>query len=251
MSTPSEDADRDRRQRLFALLGGAALLAAILVVVLIVVSQDDDGAGGTEPAAALEDVPEDGIALGDPDAPVTIVEFADAQCPFCAEYTTDVLPELVDEYVATGEVRMELRLLNFIGDDSRRLANAANAAGEQDGMWRFMDLAFARQGAENSGYADLAFIEKLAVDAGLEAGADPDGGELPGGGRALGRGEGAGRRRGNQLNPELPDRADRRRARAAGRSTSLDADAFRGPIDDALAAADGGSGSAPASSPGY
>ena len=46
MSMPSEDADRDRRQRLFALLGGAALLAAILVVVLIVVSQDDDGGGG-------------------------------------------------------------------------------------------------------------------------------------------------------------------------------------------------------------
>ena len=181
---------------------------------------------------------------------MTIVEFADAQCPFCAEYTTDVLPELVDEYVATGDVRMELRLLNFIGDDSRRLANAANAAGEQDGMWRFMDLAFARQGAENSGYADLAFIEKLAVDSGLKPEPILTAANFP--------------------EEDEPSVEARELAGDAGISStpsfligptdgeleplnveSLDADAFRGPIDDALAAADGDSGSAPASSPGY
>lgn len=251
MSTSRSDADAARRQRLFALLGGAALLAAVLVVVLIVVSQGgDDTEDRAEPVAALEDVPEDGIVLGDPEAPVTMVEFADPQCPFCAEFATAVLPELVDEYVASGEVRMELRLVNFIGDDSRRLANAAHAAGEQDGMWRFMDLAFARQGAENSGYAELAFIEKLAVDAGLRPEPILTAANFP--------------------EPDEPSEEARRLAGEAGVNStpsfligpsdgelealefdSLDADSFRGPIDDAVAAAGGGDTAVAPSSPGY
>lgn len=159
-----------RRQRLAAFLGTAALVAVIAVVVLVVAGQDD-GEGGSadaERAAALDGVPQDGIELGVPDAPVTLVEFADPQCPYCAEFSTEVLPQLVEEYVATGQLRMEMRLLNFIGEDSRRLANAAHAAGEQDGLWTFMDLAYARQGAENSGYAELGFIEDVASDAGLD-----------------------------------------------------------------------------------
>jgi len=160
---------RSDRQRLFALLGGAALLAAIVVVVLIVVSQGgDDADADAGPSRELADLSERGITLGDEDAPVTLVEFADPQCPFCAEYTTEVQPDLVEKYVSAGDVRMELRLLDFIGPDSTRLANAAYAASEQDGLWAFTDLAYARQGTENSGYADDAFIESAAADAGLD-----------------------------------------------------------------------------------
>ena len=111
---------------------------------------------------------ERGITLGDPDAPFTLVEFADLQCPFCAQYTTEVQPDLVEKYVRTGDLKVELRLLTFIGPDSARLANAAYAASEQDGLWAFTDLAYARQGAENAGYADDAFIESAATDAGLD-----------------------------------------------------------------------------------
>jgi protein-disulfide isomerase len=164
-------ADDARRRRLLALLGGAALLAAIVVVVLVVVSQGgDEGDSDAGPSRELADVSERGITLGDPDAPVTLVEFADPQCPFCAEYTTEVQPDLVEKYVSSGEVKMELRLLDFIGPDSTRLAHAAYAASEQDGLWAFTDLAYARQGPENSGYADDAFIESAATDAGLDAG---------------------------------------------------------------------------------
>ena len=123
----SPDAETARRQRLFALLGGAALFAAIVVVVLIVVSQGGDDSDSEASAPAdLTGVTEKGIALGDPDAPVTMVEFADPQCPYCAQYTTEVLPDLIERYVRSGDVRMELRLLTFIGPDgdSLRLANA-------------------------------------------------------------------------------------------------------------------------------
>ena len=182
MSPPSQaDAAAARRQRLFALLGGAALLAAVIVVILIVVSRGgDDSDADAGPSTDLAEVTERGITLGDPDAPVTLVEFADAQCPYCAAYTTDVQPDLVEKYVSSGDVKVELRFLTFIGPDSLRLANAAYAASLQDGLWAFADLAYARQGAENSGYADDAFIESVASDAGLDpapivaAAEDPD-----------------------------------------------------------------------------
>ena len=108
-----------------------------------------------------------------PDAPVTLVEFADLQCPFCAEYERNVFPELLDRYVKTGKVRLELHLLRFLGPDSDRLARVAAAASKQDRMWQFTTLAFARQGTENSGYATAAFINGLVADAGLKS---PDAG---------------------------------------------------------------------------
>ena len=92
---------------------------------------------------------------------MTIVEFADLQCPFCAEYHRNVFPSILDRYVRTGKVRLELRLLRFIGPDSDRLARVAVAAAAQNRMWQFAGLAYDRQGQENSGYATNSFINKL------------------------------------------------------------------------------------------
>ena len=166
-----EAAGKARRQRIWAIVGGSVLLAAVVVVALILLSSSDsDNGGSTGDAAVFEGVPQRGIALGDPDAPVTMVEFADMQCPFCRDYTQDVLPDLVEKYVKSGDLRMELNLLTFIGPDSESLARAAYAASEEDGMWQFTDIAYARQGTENSGFADQAFIDSVSEAAGL----DPD-----------------------------------------------------------------------------
>jgi protein-disulfide isomerase len=139
-------------------------------------SSDRTGAGADGPAATLRGVPQHGIALGSADAPVTMVEFADLQCPFCREYHEQVFPALLERYVETGKVRLELRLLRFIGRDSDRLARTAASAGVQNRMWQVAGLAYARQGSENSGYADDAFLRELIADAGLDA-VDADTGE--------------------------------------------------------------------------
>jgi protein-disulfide isomerase len=170
LAAEQEEAEKQRRQRIWALAGGAVLLAAIVVVVLILVSaggSTDEEASGE--VALFDGIPQQGIALGEPDAPVTLVEFADPQCPFCKEYTADVLPGLVVDYVAGGDLRMELQLLTFIGPDSEAIARAGLAAGEQDRLWQFMDVAYARQGVENSGYADEEFIDGVAEAAGVDA----------------------------------------------------------------------------------
>jgi protein-disulfide isomerase len=81
-------------------------------------------------------------------APATLTEFADLHCPFCADYARDVLPAVVDRYVRTGRLRLELQLLAFLGDDSLRGGRMAAAAARQDrllhaGTW----LASARRDA--------------------------------------------------------------------------------------------------------
>jgi protein-disulfide isomerase len=119
-------------------------------------------------AVNLAGIPQSGISLGEPDAPVTIVEFSDLQCPFCREYHERAFPVLLDRYVRTGKVRMELNLLRFIGSDSDRLARTAAGAAAKDRMWNVVQLAYARQGAENSGYADDQFLTRLVADSGLE-----------------------------------------------------------------------------------
>ena len=160
-----------------AMIMRLSVLAAVAVVaVLAAVAVGGSGAGGTSKgrggsAPALRGIPQSGLVLGSPDAPLTMVEFADLQCPFCAEYQARVFPELLDRYVRTGKLRIELRLLRFIGPDSDRLARAAYAAAAQNRMWQLVELAYARQGRENSGYATNAFIKSLLADAGVR-GAD-------------------------------------------------------------------------------
>jgi protein-disulfide isomerase len=155
-------------------LGLLAGLAVIVVLVAVVVAGSGGGSSSqksTTPAAAesaLKGIPQSGIALGSAKAPVTMVEFADLQCSFCAQYQRDVFPTLLNRYIRTGKLRVELHLLRFIGPDSDRLARVAAAASEQNRMFQFVDLAYARQGAENSGYATQQFIDKLAADAGLQ-----------------------------------------------------------------------------------
>ena len=160
--------------RRLLLLGGAVLAAVLVVAVAIVISQggeDEPAAGGGSAPAGdrsadvgplFEGIPQDGVALGRPDAPATLTEFADLQCPFCAEFAREALPAVIERYVRTGRVRLELRLLTFIGPDSVRGAQLAAAAGLQDRMWQFSELFFENQGAENSGYATDAFLRRLA-----------------------------------------------------------------------------------------
>ena len=90
--------------------------------------------------------------LGRPDAPVTLVEYGDLQCPYCSAWTHEALPVLVDEYVRPGKLRIEFRGMAFIGPESETGLRAALAAGEQDKLWHVVDLLYRNQGHENSGW---------------------------------------------------------------------------------------------------
>jgi protein-disulfide isomerase len=167
------------RKRRLLQLGGLLAAAAVVVVVAVLVSsggpkkQGSNSAGGlqgvAETRALLAGIPQKGITLGDPKAPVTIAEFADPQCPFCKDYTLDEMPALVKQYVRTGKAKMELRYLTFIGPDSLTAARVLEAAGLQDKLWNASDLLYRNQGQENSGYITDAFLQQVLK----AAGADP------------------------------------------------------------------------------
>ncbi|MBN1527952.1 MAG: thioredoxin domain-containing protein [Thermoleophilaceae bacterium] len=170
----------DRRRRRLILLIASAVAAVAVVGVLIAVSQgggdDESGLGGGESIIGVKDVaqrfrgiPQEGARLGDPDAPATMLEFVDMQCPFCAEYTRDALPTVIDRYVRTGKINIELRPISIIGPDSSTAAAGAAAAAERNRMWQFVDLFYLNQGQENGGYVTDDFLRQIARGSGVPA----------------------------------------------------------------------------------
>ncbi len=88
----------------------------------------------------------DDAAKGSEDAPVTIVEFSDYQCPFCGRFYEQTLPLIEEEYVSTGKVRMVYRdfPLGF-HEEAQGAAEAAECADEQGMYWEFHDVLFENQ----------------------------------------------------------------------------------------------------------
>jgi protein-disulfide isomerase len=152
-------------------LGGAALLAASLIVTSVLVTRDGGtktiafGAtlpGAGEVVAELRGIPQQRFVLGRADAPVTLVEYADMQCPFCAQWAIEVFPELVRDYVRTGKLRIEWRGIAFIGQDSEDALRAVDAAALQNRLWHTAEIMFRNQGPENGGWVTDDFVRAAA-----------------------------------------------------------------------------------------
>ncbi len=115
----------------------------------------------------LKGIPQHGITLGNPNAPVTLVWFGDLQCPICREFHAAVFSTLVNNYVRTGKVKLVWRNLAFIGPDSTTAAQVAGAAGLQNRIWQFVSLFYYNQQEENSGYVTPSFLKEIASGAGV------------------------------------------------------------------------------------
>ena len=157
-------------RRLLAAVGASALLVAAGIAV--------SASGGTKPAATpappasamFRGIPEHDGVLGDPNAPVTLTEYVDLQCPICAEASKQTLPWLVETYVRTGKAKLDLRALHFIGPDSEKAARVASGAQAQGRLWPFVEAFYAAQGPENSGYVTDDFLRSVSKAAGVDAG---------------------------------------------------------------------------------
>ncbi len=132
-------------------------------------SEGDDGEPFGNPA--LADVahrdPDDPLALGDVDAPVVLVEFLDFQCAYCGIHARELHPELVDEYVDSGKVRIEFRNFPIYGPESDAAARAAWAAGQQGRFWEFYAAALGEEFDMDSGRFSDEGALALAEEAGV------------------------------------------------------------------------------------
>jgi protein-disulfide isomerase len=159
-----------RRTRLRA-VAAVSLVAIALVAAAVGISSRGGGVanaasgaplrGGAYSASLFVGIPQRGITLGRPNAPVHMVEFADLQCPYCDEYAVQTLPTLVRNYVRTGKVQMQFETLSFIGPGSVAAGRVAAGAAEQDRLWNFVDLMYLNQGEENSGYITPDYLHRL------------------------------------------------------------------------------------------
>ena len=166
---------RRRRNAAFAAVAGAALLIVLAIGETGGGTSAANGAGVRDAplsSSLFAGIPQHGTLLGNPNAPVRLIEYADLQCPYCGEYATQALPHLVTRYVRTGVVSMDFRNLSFIGPDSVTAGRAAAAAAEQNRLWNFVDLEYLNQGVENTGYVTNAYLQRLfAAIPGLDAAA--------------------------------------------------------------------------------
>jgi len=167
--------DGERRTKMMQLASGAVFLAIVVVVALIVIngSSSDGGdaeniEGASEVASALRGIPQSEMVLGDPKAPVKLIEFGDLQCPVCKGFAEEILPPIIENQVKNGEAKIDFRNFTIIGPQSVDAGAAALAAGTQGRGWNFVELFYKNQGAEDSGYADDAFLEAVAKAAGVK-----------------------------------------------------------------------------------
>jgi protein-disulfide isomerase len=182
-----------RREASPRVLIAAAAIVALLAVGAVLAVKLTGGSSSPEPPPPgvalpgsgdvqrlLKGIPQTGNVLGSPTAPVTMVEYVDLQCPYCQQFETQVMPTVIERYVRSGKLRVDARVLAFIGPDSIRGQSAAIAAGRQDKEFNFAQLLYANQAGENSGWlsddmvrAAAASIPGLDVDE-LLAASDSD-----------------------------------------------------------------------------
>jgi protein-disulfide isomerase len=180
---PAQGAARNRgkaaagqRQASPSILLAAAVITALLAVGFVLAVKLTTGSSDVKPPPAgvalpgaqdvrhlLKGIPQSGNVLGSPSAPVTLIEYVDLQCPFCQEFETQAMPTVIDRYVRSGELKVEARVLGFIGPDSQRGRDAAIAAAKQNAMFNFMQLLYDNQAGENSGWLSDAMVRSAAA----------------------------------------------------------------------------------------
>jgi protein-disulfide isomerase len=164
MSSPAQ---RSKRQFVGVIVTAAllssALIAASLVDATWGAAPRPSFATSAAPAGLFAGIPQHGLVLGSATAPVTLVEYADLQCPYCAAWARQTLPVLVADYVRRGRLRVVFHGLAFLGPDSRSALTATVAAGRQNRLWDVLDGLYRRQGPENSGWFTEALLGQVTA----------------------------------------------------------------------------------------
>jgi protein-disulfide isomerase len=85
---------------------------------------------------------QDGFALGDPNAPVKVEEFSDFRCSHCKDFSENMEPDFIEQYVNTGKVYLKFYNFPFLAEDSTAAAEAAYCAADQNAFWQYKTQLF-------------------------------------------------------------------------------------------------------------
>lgn len=171
-----------QRKRLAIMVSVVLVIAVAAVTILVALNGADDGNADlsnpsiADSTAIYQGLVSQGMTLGDANAPVTVIEYADYQCPFCQRFTLNVEPQLLADFVKTGKVKFEFRPMPILssleladkGNESVRAAEATMCAMDQGKFWDFHHVLFLKQDGENKGtFSDVNLIS-YATETGLD-----------------------------------------------------------------------------------
>ncbi|MBI2617806.1 DsbA family protein [Candidatus Gottesmanbacteria bacterium] len=187
---------QERKNTLTYVLIGLLVVAAFALGNLYTrVQMLEKGIGGSGGSAGKETIPvanptqpvkadlvvnDTDPTLGPKDAKVTVIEFADFQCPFCGAFSgldtamvqnmkgrdaswEPTVPNLKKDYVNTGKVRFVWKDYPFLGQESTWAAAAARCAQDQGKFWEYHDYLFSHQSGENQGAFSKDNLKKFAA----------------------------------------------------------------------------------------
>ena len=142
----------------FVILG---VIAAIIIGGISFVAMNPDSLTVDNSQTLSLDTQNGSPVLGSPDAPVTIVEFGDYQCPFCQRWNTNTKPPIVENFIETGKAKLVFVDLAIIGPDSQKAHAGSYCADEQGLYWEYHDFLYANQGHENNGWVNSNNLKSL------------------------------------------------------------------------------------------
>ena len=105
--------------------------------------------------------------LGDPNAPITLVEFGDYQCHYCNVFFQSIEKDILKNYVDTGKVKIIFKDYNIIGEDSVKASQGAHCANDQGLFWEYHDILYSNWTGENNGWASAENLTIFAQQIGL------------------------------------------------------------------------------------
>ena len=164
-------------------IAGAIKVAGLLIAGAVLLK--DARAPGVPTAGAPDlsnikldaSLPDD-RALGNPNAKVVMIEYADFQCPFCGRFHNDTMRFVRENYIDKGKVKFIYRDYAFLGsfvkpydplkDESIKAAEAARCAGDQGKFWQYHDYLYDNQNGENEGAFSASNLKKFAGELELD-----------------------------------------------------------------------------------
>ena len=154
-----------------SIIVGAVLISGS-IIYLVGNSKNTGTTGGAQTgnADALKETAQD-VILGDSKAPVTLIEYGDYQCTYCIRFFETTEPQIRENYIKTGKVKMVFRGFQFLGPESELAGQAADCAKEQGSFWAYHDAIYqaeAKDGQENNGNMTKDFFVGLAKNVGMD-----------------------------------------------------------------------------------
>jgi len=164
-------------KKLYIILGAVVVLVGFMMLwggpgSLIPAAREPVEVAGLDDVATLVQVAQ-GITRGDPDAPITIVEFGDYQCPGCAGFASLVEPSLLAAYVETGKAKFVYYDFPLVSVHPHAFlaARAARCAGDQERYWEYHGMLFGNQSSwalsSNPTSMFVGYSGRLGLDEGV------------------------------------------------------------------------------------